>query len=458
MTTIVPVRLVRDHATWLLYLQLGVFTTYLYGLSAALPLLRIEQGVSQTVAGLHGTMMAVGGVLTGLMLPWLTRRVGRRAATWTGLAGMNVGVLLVVLGDALPVTLLGYGIASGMGSVSLYTGMSVLSDHHGPAGPAAISEANAVGGTIGLGAPFVVSLAAQSALGWRAALLVTPVLTVLLALLLGRTWVPERGTTAPGLDRHGTDRRDDRPDVDRQGDAASDRAGNGAGDGVGDGVGDREGDREGDGANGSAGGRMDGHTDGRAGGGVGDGAAAGTGTGLGRRFYLAGAVLFCCVALEFSFNLWAAKLVTDRTGLSAAVAATALTAFTAGLAVGRFGGARLALRIPPSPLLVGALGLTAAGWLLFWTSTTPVLSYAGLVLSGVGVSLHFPLALSRVLTSASVRPERATAASSLFSSTAVGAGPFALGALADLFGTWQAFLMAPVLIGLAVCGILISPR
>ncbi|MEV8630540.1 MFS transporter [Streptosporangium sp. NPDC051023] len=406
-------RLTRDRPTWLLYLQLGVFATYLYGLSAALPMLRIEQGVSQTVAGLHGTMMAIGGVTTGLALPWLIRRIGRRAATWTGLAGMNAGVLLVVLGDALPVTLLGYGLAGGMGAISLYTGMSVLSDHHGPAGPSAISEANAVGGTIGIGAPFFVSLAAQSALGWRAALLVTPLMTVLLALALGRVWIPAQN----GSERDGSGQDDSgREDAEREDAKAGTTPGSGDG-----------GDR----------------------------------LRLGWRFHLAGAVLFCCVALEFSFNLWAAKLVTDRTGLSAAVAATALTAFTAGLVIGRFGGARLALRVPASSLLLGALALTSAGWLVFWTSTTPVLSYAGLVLSGAGVSLHFPLALSRVLTAAGGRPGRAakaTAVASLYASAATGVGPFLLGALADAFGTQQAFLMVPVMIGLAVCGILVSSR
>ncbi|MFF5208042.1 MFS transporter [Streptosporangium sp. NPDC000396] len=385
MTVITSVRLTRDRATWLVYLQLGVFATYLYSLSAALPMLRIDQGVSQAVASLHGTSMAVGGILTGLALPWLTRKIGPRAATWTGLAGMSGGMLLVMLSDALPVTLLGYGIASGMGSISLYTGMSALSRHHGPAGPAAISEANAVGVTVGLMAPFVLSLAARSVLGWRAALLITPLLAVLLAVVMGRVWIPER-----------------------------------------------------------------------------DGGEIRTGPGeaarLGWRFHLAGAVLFCCVALEFSFNLWAAKLVADQTGLSAAVAATALTAFTIGLGVGRFGGARLALRIPPASLLVGALALTAAGWAIFWVSTNPVPSYAGLVLSGIGVSLHFPLALSRLLETADGQSERATAAASLFASAALGVGPFLLGALADEFGTRQAFLMVPALVGLAVGGVLFSSR
>jgi len=382
LTVIAPVRLIRDRATWLIYLQLGVFATYLYGLSAALPLLRLDQGVSQAVAGLHGTAMAVGGIVTGLALPRLTRRIGRRAVTWTGLAGMSVGTLLVAAAPTtLPITLLGYGIASGLASLTLYSGMAVLDDHHGPAGPAAISEANAACVIVGIGVPFVVSAAAQSAFGWRAALLVPALLTGLLALFMGRVWVPERGKAATGTAPEVTSR-------------------------------------------------------------------------FGWRFHLAVAVLFCCVAMEFSFNLWAAKLFSDQTGLSAAVAATAIAAFTTGLAAGRLAGGRLALLVPPTRLFVGALLVTAAGWAIFWLSTDPVFSYAGLAVSGLGISLHFPMALSRVLAASGGRLDQASALASIFSGLAVGSGPFLLGALADGFGTQQAFLMVPVLIGLAVGGLL----
>ncbi|MFC4111752.1 MFS transporter [Nonomuraea zeae] len=409
MTTISePVRLVRDRPTWLIYLQLCTFATYLYGLSAALPLLRADQRTSATVAGLHGTAMAIGTIAAGLALPLLTRRFGRRATSWIGLAGMNAGVLLVLPTDALALTLLGYGLSGAFSSVLLYTSMAALHDHQGPAGPAALSEANAVGVVVGMAVTFGLSVVAQTALGWRAALLATPIASVLLALTMGRTWpaTPEP-TGASG-------RTAGRPDAQQQGSREN----------------SHEGTRE-----------------------DGPGAAV-----PGWRFHLAGAVLFCCVALEFSFNLWAADLFAFRTGLGAATAATALTAFVAGMAAGRFAGTQLALRLPPVPLFAGALALTMAGWLLFWLSTQPVLSYAGLVVSGLGVSLHFPLALTALIAGAGGRADRAAAASPIWAGAAMAAGPLALGALADGFGTATAFLMVPVLIGLAVAGVLSSSR
>jgi predicted MFS family arabinose efflux permease len=407
-----PIRLIRDRPTWLIYLQLSAFATYMYGLSAALPLLRADLRVPATVAGLHGTAMAAGTIAAGLLLPALTRRFGRRATTWIGLAGMNAGLLVIVPADALPLTMLGYGVSGGFSAIMLYTAMAALSDHHGPAGPAAISEANAVGVVVGMGMTFCLSVVAQTAFGWRAALLVTPVVSVLLALFMGRVWPPP----PPGPHQ----------------------------------------------AAGAAGAGVDAKTVAGPGGSPGRAASAdGDAEAVGRPgwgFHLAGLVLFCCVAMEFTFNLWAADLFAGRTGLSAAAAATGLTAFVGGLAAGRFAGAQLALRLPTVPLFVGALAVAFAGWLLFWLSTHPALSYAGLVVCGLGASLHFPLALSGLIAGAGGRADLAAAASPIWAGAAIAAGPLALGALADGFGTWKAFLLVPVLIGLAVAGVLSSSR
>ncbi|MDH2430426.1 MFS transporter [Sphaerisporangium sp. TRM90804] len=392
-------RLVRDRPTWLIYLQLSTFSTYLYGLSAALPLLRIDQGVSQAVAGLHGTVMAVGSVISGLAIPRLTSRFGRRGATWLGLFVMAAGTLCVAATTALPVTLLGFGLASGGGSITLYVGMSVLSDHHGPAGPAAINEANAVGVTVGIGVSYLVSVLAQTSLGWRSAILLTPVAALLLLALMGRVWVP---SLAPPQDAPASPHVPPVP-----GPAAGP-------------------------------------------------AARPAGTPFGWRFHAAGAVLFCLVAMEFLFNVWAAKLLADQTGMTAAAAATGLTAFTVGLAVGRFAGGGLALRFSPALLLTAGLVVTLAGWALLWLSTEPLLAYSGLAVSGLGVAVQFPLALSRLIAASGGRADQAGAAGSIWAGVAVGVGPFTLGALADGYGTHTAFLMVPLLITAAIVGIALS--
>jgi predicted MFS family arabinose efflux permease len=381
------VRFNRDRPTWFIYLVLATFATYLYGLSAALPTLRAELGVSQAVGGLHGTAMAVGGVIAGLTLPLLSAQLGRRTTVWTGLIVMNAGILIVILGHSLPLTLTGFAVAGTAGSITLYVVMAALSDHQGPAGPAAISEANAVAVIAGIAVSYLFSVVASTAVGWRAALCVPIVATVLLALTMGRVWVPARLTTAPPAPVE--------PGAPRK-------------------------------------------------------------IPYGRRFHIAGAVLLCCVGLEFTFNLWAAELFSQRTGLTAAAAAKGLTAMLAGMAAGRFGGARLVLRFRPTPLLLGALAVTLLGWALFWLSTSQAAGYAGLALSGLGISLHFPLALARIIDASGGRPDQASGTASIWASVGSGGGPFALGVLGDNFGTHAAFLLAPVLIGFAAVGVLSS--
>ena len=327
--------------------------------------------------------MALGGIAAGLALPALTRRFGRRRVAWAGLAAMNAGVLVVAFGHSLPFTLAGFTLAGSCGTLSLYVVMAVLSDHHGPAGAAAISEANAVGVTSGIATTYAFSVVAESAIGWRPALFVPVVATLLLALVMGRVWVPPMPAPPP---------------------ASMTPA------------------------------RIT----------------------YGWRFHVAGFVLLCCVAVEFAFNLWAAELFSQRTGLSPGVAATGLTAMLAGMAVGRFGGARLALRFPSASVLVGSLGVTLAGWALFWVGTSAPVCYAGLALSGLGISVQFPMGLARMIEVSGGRPDQASGTASIWAGAGSASGPFVLGALGDGFGTHTAFLLAPALIAVAAGGVVSS--
>lgn len=200
-------RLERDRRTWLTYGQLGVYGWFLYGFGPALTLLRDEQGFSRTVAGLHGTALAVGALASALMVTGLVARIGRVAAIWAGLVLLCVGVLVLTSLSALPATLAGAFLCSFGGSFIVTCTSTVLASVHGPSGPAAITEANAIAAGVGAASPVAVGVAV--ALGsWRPALLVLLPVVALLAVLsrsvpLPADRGPRRGEVPAGrLGRH----------------------------------------------------------------------------------------------------------------------------------------------------------------------------------------------------------------------------------------------------------------
>lgn len=185
----------RDRLTWLVYLQLGVYGYVLYGVGPSIQLLRDEQHVSRTISGFHGTALAAGAVAAGIIGPRVVQRLGRDVALWGGLVTACAGVGIFCSTTALPVTLLGAFVATLGGSFVVSSSSTVLSDHHGGAGPAAVSEANAAAAGVGTFAPLVVGGAVAVGLGWRAGLLVAVALTAMLAVALGSERVPDHRLT-----------------------------------------------------------------------------------------------------------------------------------------------------------------------------------------------------------------------------------------------------------------------
>jgi hypothetical protein len=92
-------------------------------------------------------------------------------------------------------------------------------------------------------------------------------------------------------------------------------------------------------------------------------------------------------------------------------------------------------------VLLGALGLSLAGFVLFWASTAPALGVAGLIVLGLGNALHYPLAISIALAAANGQPDLAASRSAYAMAFAFGVAPFMLGGLADVSGVRWAFLL-----------------
>jgi MFS family permease len=157
-------------------------------------------------------------------------------------------------------------------------------------------------------------------------------------------------------------------------------------------------------------------------------------------------VILLAVAVEFTMLLWASDDAHGRLGLSDAAAATAPSAFLIGMAAARALGGRLALRIPAVTLFRLALVASALGFAVFRASDAVAPAFAGLVLTGAGTGLLYPLALATAIELATGRESLASARAVLASGAAIGAGPLALGGIADATGTGIAFLVVPVLL------------
>jgi predicted MFS family arabinose efflux permease len=367
-------RVTFDRLTLLVYSQLACYGYFVYGFGPTIGLLRDDQGVSRSVSGLHGTVFAAGAVLAGLFGAAVSQRLGRGVAMWTGMGVLCVGVIVYTGPPLLGLTLVG-SLVAGLGGSFIVNGSSaILSDHQGAAGPASISQANALSAGLGLTAPLVIGAAIAAGFGWRAGLLVTLLLCVAVVAVFGRVRVPASEAMCT----------DSAP-----------------------------------------------------------------GSRLPRRYWWAWAVLVACIAVEFCLTFWAPDLLRSRVGLSPGAAAAGVTVIVAGMLAGRVAGGRLALRIRPDQLLLGSLAVAGAGFGIFWLSTSPVPAFAGLFVAGLGIALLFPLGVALAIAASQGRPDLATARGGLAAGLAIGSGPFALGALADLVGTRAAFLLVPVLLALA---------
>jgi predicted MFS family arabinose efflux permease len=155
------------------------------------------------------------------------------------------------------------------------------------------------------------------------------------------------------------------------------------------------------------------------------------------------------IGTEFATAFWAADLVRNRTGATAAISTIAIVALGVGMAIGRFFGGRLMHRLAADTQLQIVLGVQAVGFFGLWLSHQLAVSLLMLLVSGLGISMQFALTSLRLINHSAGRPELAIGRSSLAAGLAIAGAPFLLGVLGDNYGISRAYLMVPVLILIA---------
>lgn len=418
-------RLTRDRTTWLTYAQLGLWGFFLYGFGPVVPLLRDEQGTSAAVAGLHSTGIAVGALAGGALFAPVARRFGRGPAVWLGLAGVAAGVAALGLLRPLPATIAAVAVVATFGMMVISGVNVVLTARHGPAAPAALTEANAACAGMGILAPLTIGATVDAGLGWRPVMAVEVGLITLVALaaMTFRVRLPKGAPAAAAAARPvgvpAVVPAPAGPVAAPVGAAAARRD-----------IADR--------LRSSGSGTVQ-EPETRAGSGR-----------LPRAYWIAWVLMSVTGSIEVCLSLWTADVLRTHAGLSAGGASAAVAAIVCGMFAGRLAGGRVALRWPPVPLLLGALTVSLAGFTLFWASTVGWLAVTGLVVLGLGNALHYPLAISIALAVAGRAADRAAGWSSYSMAVGFGIAPVALGRVADGVGPHPAFLLLPAFIAVAV--------
>jgi fucose permease len=173
--------------------------------------------------------------------------------------------------------------------------------------------------------------------------------------------------------------------------------------------------------------------------------------------YWAIGATMCYIGAEFCISLWGVQLIEERTGLSAAAASIGLSTFLGGYFVGRVVGSGLARRIDVELLLRIAMLVGLVFFMITWLAESPWLLLPMFFLSGLVLSLVFPLCLSRVIRSAGGRTDRAASLQLAGTTSAIGIAPFVLGGLAGVMSVHTAFLMVPALILISLILVLVRP-
>ena len=178
---------------------------------------------------------------------------------------------------------------------------------------------------------------------------------------------------------------------------------------------------------------------------------------LSTSFWISWVGFIACVSSEFAISFWAAALLKDRVGSTAAISTVAIVALGTGMAIGRWYGGFVLKRLSLDSQLLALIALQFFGFLGFWLSHNMLTSLVCLFAVGLGLSMQFALLSIRLIGLSDGRPDLAIGRASLAAGIAIGGAPFLLGLLGDSFGISRAYIMVFVLIAVAFIIVKVVP-
>lgn len=180
-------RPVHDRPTLISYASMSAWSWFVYAFGASLALLRDDQNTSTTVGGLHGTALAIGGVIGAAIAPSLSNRIGRGNLMRIASLGAAISILIYLLpGMQVLGTLAMAFIACFFGNLLVVGVNSFIGVHQGKATPSALTESTAVAALMGLLGPLAVGFATTTIFGWRGGVAVAVVAFFVIEIVRGK--------------------------------------------------------------------------------------------------------------------------------------------------------------------------------------------------------------------------------------------------------------------------------
>src|SRR5688572_26947366 len=168
------------------------------------------------------------------------------------------------------------------------------------------------------------------------------------------------------------------------------------------------------------------------------------------------ALMIAGCGLEFCLLFWAPSYLERIVGFEPAAAAASSAGFPLGMLLGRIALRWLVTRVALRRLMIAALAIAFAGFLIYWGIAWPPAAVAGVFVIGLGIAPLYPLTTDFAVGAA---PEARDLAAMRLASAfglALLLAPIALGALADEAGLGPAHLALPALIILAYASFFIG--
>jgi len=161
-------------------------------------------------------------------------------------------------------------------------------------------------------------------------------------------------------------------------------------------------------------------------------------------------VLFLGVAVEWCMVTWSSDFLQQAAGLTQARATSLVGIFLLAMFVGRLGSTVLAHRIAAETLLLGTIGITLAGFPLFWLAPALPLILTGLFFTGLGAGSFFPLALAVANSVVPAQADQVNARVVLGIGLSVLSTPLILGWVADQVNLQNAYGVVAVILVIAM--------